>query len=225
MQQKLTICIGLLAFALAGSAPAAAQFVPIYPGPGALAPQEVSAIVRSAGFQPICLFRNGPVYVVRAVDPSGLHVRVLVNARMGRIVRVVPVGMRYAEPYARPPGAIAAVPYGYRPRMIDPDGLDDDLDAPRRGFDGPPVQGRAGAPNLSVHARLSTPPASAQPPLPRPRPKLAAADTSAPPPPKDNAAAVKPAAPAGDDARVAAKPPASPTAGAKPSAAPVEQHE
>jgi len=154
---------------------------------------------------------------------------VLVNAHVGRIVRVVPVGMRYAAPlypYARPPGAVA--PYGYygpNARMNGPANEYDDEPVgaiPRVTPGGlPPAPGQAGAPNPSVHARLSTVPA--QPPLPRPRPKLAATDTPPPASKNDGAPAVKPPAPP----VVSGKPPASPTDGAspKPSAAPLEQHE
>jgi len=216
LKQKLTLCAGLLALVLADCVPAAAQLLPAYPGPAALPPYEIMAIVRSRGFDPLQgPVRRGPVYWVHAIDPAGQDVRVVVNAHMGRIVRVVPVGMRYAAPmpppYARPPGAIPMAPYGRNPRMMGPP--DDEFDDPVGS-----TPGRAAQPNPSATPRLSTAPS--QPPLPRPRPKLAATDITAPSPaPKEadnRAATVKPPAPAA----AAAKPAASPTdgAGAKPPA-------
>ena len=41
--------------------------------------------------------RQGPTYVLRAIDPDGQEVRVTVDARLGRIIQVVPMmGPRYA---------------------------------------------------------------------------------------------------------------------------------
>src|SRR5262245_24514158 len=101
--------------------------------------------------------RQGPVYVSRALDPSGQEVRVIVNAQMGRVVRIVPVTMpRHGVPVVRPPGRIVMAPDGYGPdrRGLGPEGM-------------PP----AGQPQ---GAAAAAPPAV--PPLPRPRPKLAETD-------------------------------------------------
>jgi hypothetical protein len=225
LKQKLTICAGLLAFALAGAAPARAQLVPVYRGFAALPPYEIMAIVRDEGFDPLGRpVRRGPVYWVRALTPAGQQVRVVVNARMGRIIAVTPADMRYAAPmlpppYARPPRAVATPPRGADPRMIAPDEFDEFDDGLRPGrYSSPPAPGRIGAPEPSVQPRISNTPS--KPPLPRPRPKLAAADPSAPPPTDRRAVNVKPPAAPGASA---AKPAASPAdaAQAKPSATPI----
>jgi hypothetical protein len=179
--------------------------------------------VRDEGFRPLGRpERRGPVYWVRARDPAGRQVRVVVNARMGRIVAVTPAEARYAAPmppYARPPGA--APPRGINPRMMPPDRFDEfDHDASRVAPYGLPPSGRPAAPISSAQPRLSNAPA--KPPLPRPRPKLAAAEPSATPaaPNEQRAVNVKPpAAPAA----AAAKPAATPAdaAQAKPSATPI----
>jgi hypothetical protein len=142
LKRKIGLYAGGLAFALAASAPGLAQPVPPpYPGPvppgyeAGLPPQEVNAIVRSTGLRPLGPpMRHGPAYVVRAIDPDGEEVRVVINARMGRITKVIPVTLpRYAlvPPSGRPPGRIAVVPDGY-----GPDGLEA---RPPIGPGGPPT--------------------------------------------------------------------------------------
>jgi hypothetical protein len=171
LKPKIGLYAGAFAFALAASAPGLAQPVPPpYPGPvppgyeAGLPPQEVNAIVRSTGLRPLGPpMRHGPAYVVRAIDPDGEEVRVIINARMGRITKVIPVTLpRYAlmPPSGRPPGRIAVVPDGY-----GPDGLEAR----------PPI-GPGGPPTGSVPAMNAPqdPAAETTPPLPRPRPKVAA---------------------------------------------------
>jgi hypothetical protein len=116
--------------------------------------------------------RQGPAYALRAVDPAGEEVRVIVDAQRGRIVKVIPLmAPRYAmplmrPPYGRPPRPIAMVPEGYGPY---PPGM-----ASPPGAEGlPPNAGSGNTPGASAAADPATPP-----PLPRPRPKLAASDTS-----------------------------------------------
>jgi hypothetical protein len=125
-----------------------------------LPPHEVLTIVRSTGLEPLGRpVRQGPVYVTRALDASGGEVRVIVNAELGRVVRIVPVTMpRYGVPVVRPPGRIAMAPDG-GPGVRVP-GAD--------GFGGPPPAALGTAPHDSS--------ATATPPLPRPRPKLAESD-------------------------------------------------
>jgi hypothetical protein len=123
-------------------------------------PHEVLTIVRSTGLEPLGRpMRQGPVYVTRALDPAGGEVRVIVNAELGRVVRIVPVTMpRYGVPVVRPPGRIAMAPDG-GPGVRVPG-------ADALGGTSP------AAPGAAPHDSSVT----AAPPLPRPRPKLAESD-------------------------------------------------
>jgi hypothetical protein len=171
LKRKIAVCAAALAFAAIGTGSVSAQPVPpgYYPAPDdgtVLPPQEVAAIVRSTGLEPLGRpLRQGPVYVSRALDPSGQEVRVIINAQMGRVVRIVPVTMpRYGVPVVRPPGRIVMAPDGYGP---DPRGP---------GAEGMPP---SGPPQGAAAAAPRDPPAPAGPPLPRPRPKLAETDQPA----------------------------------------------
>jgi hypothetical protein len=193
VQQKIALCSGVLALAVVASGPGLAQPVPppqagtIHPGdaPG-MPPHEILTIVRSTGMEPLSRpIRQGPAYVLRALDPAGEEVRVIVDARRGRIVKVAPVMMpRYAvmpPPYGRPPRPIPMVPDGYGPNARIA-GLPPSPDAAPSGLGGLPA-GLAHAPPAGV---LQDPAAQAgPPPLPRPRPKVAAteAPTAQPPAP------------------------------------------
>jgi len=230
LKQTIVLCASLIAFGATASAGDLAQAVlpgypaPVYPGyAAALPPHEIVTIVRSARLQPLHRpMRHGPTYVLRAVDPAGQEVRVTVDARLGRILQVVPVlGPRYAvlpPPYGRPPGLIPMVPDGAFPPGVD----GSPMTGPGLGGP-PPAPGRA-----PVAAAAAPSAAPAGPPLPRPRPKLAqspaanpapAAAPQAPPSPS----ATSPASPSQGEAKGAQEttgavtPPASP--------APVEQHE
>jgi hypothetical protein len=254
LKQKLTVCAGLLALVLLDAVPAAAQPMPMYPGPGAavLPPQEVAAIVRESGFRPLrAPIWRGRVYWVRAVE-RGEVVRVVVHAYSGRILRVVPLGMDYAgaNPLRmRPPGMVPIAPDEDDPRMPDqrdPRMMDqrDQRDArmmdrrdPRMmdpdEFDEPvgsvPRAG-SGAPPAGPGRIASTNPragaAPTQTPLPRPRPKVAASDTAPTSPAANNAAGSAPSVKPAAPAAAAAKPAPSATdaVAAKP-AVPYEQHE
>ena len=201
MKQTIAIGAGVLALALAVADPAAAQLV--YPAPppavAAMPPYEVLAIVRSTGLEPLSRpVRHGPAYVLSAADPAGQVMRVVVDARLGRIVRVVPVfGPRYAAPvgpppYGRPPGAIALMPDGYSPNSRI-------AALPPPGLDGAAIHGPAGTydgwPGARAPAAHAPPQPSAQagpPPLPRPRPNVASAGTSSAKPMADAAPAAPP---------------------------------
>jgi hypothetical protein len=178
LKAKIAVCTAALAFAVFATGTTSAQPVPpgYYPAPDdgiGLPPQEVAAIVRSTGLEPLGRpMRQGPVYVSRALDPSGQEVRVIVNAQMGRVVRIVPVTMpSHGVPVVRPPGRIVMAPDGYGP---DPRGPGPEGMPPA----GPPQGAAAAAP----------PPG---PPLPRPRPKLAETDQ-----PATTGTTVRPAKPA-----------------------------
>ncbi len=134
MKQRVLVCASILAFTLAAAPAGLAQPVPppypgtVYPGDGMiLPPYEVAAIVRSTGLEPLGRpVRQGQAYAVRAIDDAGEEVRVIVDARLGRIIKVVPLmEPRYAMPLLRPP-AFGRPP---RPVAMVPDG----------GIDGPPL--------------------------------------------------------------------------------------
>ena len=200
MRQKLAIYAGLLAVSLAGSAPAFAQ---AYPPTGTLRRFEVIALVRSTGLEPLSRpVRQGPAYVLNAVNPAGREVRVVVDARLGHIVRVIPLAPTrnvaglgvppLPPPYARPPAGIAGVPDGYGPNSRTA-GLATDIDGPEPYGSSPygsPSNGPTAddgdlpeAPRRAATTNAtSAPKRSAHAPIPRPRPKLAAAEPVVAPP-------------------------------------------
>ena len=90
---KQQIAFAVLA-ALTLAAPAVAE--PMRPvqsaAPGVLPPYEIMTIIRSTGFDPLDrAVRRGSHYVVHAIGNDGREVRVLVDARSGRIVSLTPV--------------------------------------------------------------------------------------------------------------------------------------
>ena len=107
LKQRVLLCASIVAFSLAALSAGLAQPGPppypgtVYPGEGMiLPPYEVAAIVRSTGLEPLGRpVRQGQAYAVRAVDEAGEEVRVIVDARLGRIVKVIPLmEPRYAMP-------------------------------------------------------------------------------------------------------------------------------
>jgi hypothetical protein len=219
-KHQIVITAGLLALGIAGAGQAFAQAVPLYPAATALPPYEIVAIVRSTGLEPLSRpVRHGPIYALHAVDPAGHPVRVMVDARLGRIVRVAPAAHpRFAAPlpvlpppYARPPAAIAMVPDGYGPgsrvAVLPPS-----YEAPYG-----PLAGRERLPlGPGRPTAAATPDAHANPtPLPRPRPQFAAAE---PTPAATVAPQAPPAAHEGKDV-------APGSTNAAPPAPVIEQHE
>jgi hypothetical protein len=185
LHQKIALCVGVLALSLTASGSASAHPAPqpYYPGaarPGTavLPPHEILAIMRSTGLEPLSSpLRFGPVYVLRAVNPSSREVKVIVDARSGRILKVHPVLLqRYVLPpsYGRPPGQTANVPDGY--------GANSRIAAKPPSVEGPPVRGLAAGALPAVPVPVAAPPRptaqAGPPPLPRPRPKLAAAEST-----------------------------------------------
>jgi hypothetical protein len=125
LKQTLGLCAAVFALALIGSGAAWAQAVPpgLYPDAGpALPPHEVITIVRSTGLEPLGRpVRRGPVYAIRAIDPAGgEELRVIVDAQMGNVIRMVPVVMPRGVPVLRPPGRVAMAPDGYEPNARMP---------------------------------------------------------------------------------------------------------
>jgi hypothetical protein len=173
LKHRILFCASIAAFALLASRPGLTQAVPpphpgtIYPGDGALPAYEIVTIVRSTGLEPLGRpTRQGPSYALRAVDPAGEEVRVVVDAHMGRIVKVIPLsGPRYGMPLMRPP-------FGPPPRPM--------AMVPNGGFDdSTPIGPGAGPlPTGPLGSAARDPAAQAgPPPLPRPRPKLASTDS------------------------------------------------
>jgi hypothetical protein len=193
-----------LALGVNPSAAVDAQSAP--PGHDAgVPPYEVLTIVRSMGLEPLTRpVRNGPAYALRAVDPAGLEVRVVVDARRGRVLHVSPLGPHYSvmpAPYGRPPGRIPMVPDGYGPSSR--------IAAMPPGADGPAVYGPGAGAVPPPHAPGAAPhPSSAQagpPPLPRPRPKVATAETPAAAKPEAAPPVAQQASPSSEAARETSK--------------------
>src|SRR5215216_2019573 len=165
--------------------PAAAQSWGPY-GPGgyvsdAVSLYEIQATLRANGLRPITRpVQSWPYIVVRAVDPYGDVVRVLLNARYGNIVSVLPlppapvIGER---PY-RPNG-----PYPYRPYEPRYGDLRPDLKSePAPVGPSGPYTGSNAQEDRNAQEHRSAAITAARPPMPRPRPAI-----------KEVAAAAKPA--------------------------------
>jgi hypothetical protein len=153
-------------------APYPGTYPPPYPGAfGALPPYEIVASVRSKGLEPLSRpLRQGPVYGLRAADPSGREMHVLVDARTGRIVRVAPTmrlgGM--SPPYPIPPGRMVPDGNGPNSRIMDTPYPADDMAPDERN------PAAAGPPAFPAPAAAPSPRPAAKAPLPRPRPKMEA---------------------------------------------------
>src|SRR5262249_35389188 len=172
LKQRVLVFASILAFPLAAARAGLAQPGPppspgpVYRGEGMiLPPYEVAAIVRSTGLEPLGRpVRQGQAYAVRAIDDAGEEVRVIVDARLGRIIKVVPLmEPRYAMPLLRPP-AFGRPP---RPVAMVPDG----------GIEGPLLNGPAAGGLGPTAGAPHEPPAPAGPPLPRPRPKMVSTES------------------------------------------------
>ncbi len=192
--------LAILGLSAAASLAAADPLWPGYPvAAGALPPYEVVTILRSAGFAPLRRpFLRGPDYVVRAVDRVGTDVRVIVDARSGRIVSAIPLDAlpyrpravaRYAPPppaygpdegpAAYPPAYRPPRPYAYEPPQGPENGRAPAYE-PYLPEEGPP-------PAAPQRSAALTPPKT---PLPRPRPAEAPAkDASASAAPEQHSAA------------------------------------
>jgi hypothetical protein len=152
---------------------------------GAMPPSEIVQIVRSAGLLPTSEpALTGSTYVVRAVDPYGTPIRVIIDARYGYILSVHRIAA--TEPPHPSYGAL-----GMRDRPYRTEYTRDDLNGllPPRAIPlrTPPALDRS----LSA--------APLRPPLPKPR-AATAAETAKPVPPPDAAPASPPAAVSGKQA-------------------------
>ena len=228
----LAVLLGLVAEA-AQAQPRLISDVP-YEG---ISPVEAVDIVRSTGLRPVARpQREGPYYIVHAVDSYGDTKRVVIDAEMGDVLRVRPVRgyVRSAPWYGRTPPEFGGGPRLWRreaDRMGPPPGvvgrswrappprygaLDDDDDdlRPPRAVARPPMQG---PPPVAPSASLPPPPdpvqrapAGAVPVSPAPR-TATAAPVAKPPLPRErpNREAARPAA-ANPRAAVTPEPPSAP---------------
>jgi hypothetical protein len=226
MKQHIGRCI-LLVIGLGIAEHAAAQAPFSYPGSysSQLPPHEIIAIVRSTGLQTIGRpERQGPNYAVRALNRSGQEVRVIVDARMGRILKVAPLPQDAAAgPYDRPPGT---VPDGYGPNSRlggaptlpygpPPDNArDPDADAPLA------PAGAARAPQTGAGAVARPKPKSEQAKSEPAKPEQSKTGQVKPEPPKPDQSkpaqskpAQSPIVASGDDKLRLAEPPLSPAGG------------
>jgi hypothetical protein len=160
---------------------------------GTLAPREILAEARQAGFEPISRpVQRGRVYVLFAVDPYDMDVKLTLDAGSGRVLRVTGIiGPRYSW----------AGYYSYRPlsryeRPPIPPG-----DVPNIGF----TRNNFGPARSNAFMRPSLP-------LPRTRPAdlthAVAKETASPPPYTSPRAGADRAAPVRSDVAPAAKSPA-----------------
>lgn len=97
------------------TAPAAVHAPATMEEPG-VPPQRIGAMVRASGFDPIgAPVRRGNLYLQRAIDPSDIEYRLVIDAVTGRTLSVRP--MRLAGPYGGPayrPGPYYGYPPPYR---------------------------------------------------------------------------------------------------------------
>jgi hypothetical protein len=159
---------------------------------GTMPPSQIVLIVRSARLLPTSEpALTGSTYMVRAVDPYGTPIRVIIDARYGRILSVH--RMAATEPVHPPFGAL-----GMRDRPYRTDDARDDAagPVPPRSI---PLRPPA-APDRSLSA------APVHPPLPKPR-AATAAETAKPAPAPDGAPTAQPSSPtaAPADGKQAAK--------------------
>jgi hypothetical protein len=165
-------------------------------GPDVLPPYEVVTVIRSAGLDPLTRpFLRGRHYVIRAIDRDDREVRVLVDARRGEIVRIVPVAVASR--------GLTMGPYERMDRDAPPPGRDvgpgyDDGDPPSVVYGDEPMEGTAPRPPAAVPgapgARAMPAPVTRSAPVrgaelsPLPEPRVITADPrrvgSLPPPPE-----------------------------------------
>jgi hypothetical protein len=222
--RAIAFCALVMTASAVAVQPATAQYWSRPAGYDVISPYAIHSLLRAHGLRPIAPpVQTGTYVVVRAIDPMGDVVRVLINARYGSIVQVMPlppapvVGERPYRPYG--PYASRSYPaepgYGdVRPDLksepapaapIAPAGPND----PYAGFNAPESRSAR-----EPRAAAVTPPRT---PMPRPRPAAAAAATAA------TAAAQPEAVPEPPSAAPAAAPPPAETRGEAPPAEPAGQ--
>ncbi len=142
-------------------------------GADVLPPYEIVTMVRSLGLNPVGrITRQGPYYVLHAVNPRGVEVRVVADAQFGDILSVAPLRapVNYTAPRYDSGPRIVTVPQDYDRAFPDDD--DELLPAPRQ----------------RVPRARAQPPQSPQPPQGYDR------GATAPPPPAPRRAVLSPPA-------------------------------
>lgn len=191
VKRKTTVCSVVAVIWLAGAGVVAAQdFRPPPPAFDGLPPFEIVTIVRSLGLNPVNRpVRQGASYVLRAVDEYNREMRVVVDARSGRVRSAVPVVPANAWRESPGFGDDARLPprgrsggRGNPNWSVDPD---DEADiAPPPGA-GPNViraprevdNGAAPRPNSQIARTRAASAAPGYPPVPRPRRGAPAAES------------------------------------------------
>lgn len=147
---------------------------------GGLPPYEMIAITRSIGLRPLGRpLRQGPHYVLRALDHRGEERRVVIDARYGEVISAVPV--------VRMPGYSGGARVVRLPREDDEIDMTPPAPIPPRVIPAPRTT--APAPRTSAVAPAE-PAAERVSPLPRPRPETTQSTASVPP--AQNTAPAKP---------------------------------
>jgi len=228
LKHRIALCAGLTALAVGAATSAPAQTylepppgtVPSPPPPGygapppstvhdGMPPSQALMIARTSGLRPLTQpARRGPNWVLLASDGMGGQLRVVINARTGRIVHAAPAHdprFAYGEPPSRPRGLVpimppqhAAAPPSYGGALPPPDLNTPTPPLPHTARTTPPQQ--TPPPTRTARASPQTPPGAtpnsslasapdttgsvpsrpaARTPLPRPRPTMAANEAGA----------------------------------------------
>jgi hypothetical protein len=153
---KPTVYLALAMLGLAGADRALAQ--PFFED--TMPPRAVVGLVRASGFEPITRpVRQGRRYVLRAIDPVGTDVRIVVDAELGEILSARPLDP-LAPRYRLGAPVIVAPPYARDPQLAN---IPPETDI-ARGASGQKGRAPAGMPSVSGT------PAPPSPLLPRSRP-------------------------------------------------------
>jgi hypothetical protein len=144
----------LLTLATLGCAGMTAQAEPLrlaqmqMPAERGLPSYDVATMLRSMDLNPVAPpMRRGPNYVVRATDRYGNLLRVVIDARVGEIVRMRPVHRPRMVDYSPPPGFVSPAPYA-APYPPPPPGWREP--APRWGDNYVPEYGEVPPPRVDV---------------------------------------------------------------------------
>lgn len=248
MKHRIALCVGLTALAVAAATAAPAQTYIEPPGApppppaesGGMPPSEALMIARTSGLRPLTQpARQGPNWVLLASDNMGGQLRVMINARTGRIVHASPAyDPRFAYAPMRPRGyvPVPAPQYGtiappQRYGAAPPPDLREPTpprsaarstppsqQTPPPAARAPQNQSLAGAPDITG----SVPSRPVRTPLPRPRPAIAANEAGAGAPAPTPPTRARPVVETSPEAEASSTPAAAPPAAAPAKPAPAE---